>query len=60
MLKRNIAYPIVLFVFFTIYQLIFTDQVEWMRNIIFSLIVYVFYIFWEWASVPFDWNKNKK
>lgn len=58
MCKRNIGYPIIFFVCFTVYQLVFNDNVEWFKNIVLAIIVFLFYIFWAWVSVPYDWSKK--
>lgn len=40
--------------------MIFEDAVEWMNNFLLSVIVYAFYLFWDWAGIPYDWNKKDK
>lgn len=60
MLKRNIGYPILYFVCFSVYQLIFNDTVEWINNLLLSVFVYLFYVFFEWANIPYDWSKKRK
>lgn len=59
MFKKNIGIPIIMFIFLAGKQSLFNDEIQWIQNGLFSIFLYVVYMFWEWASVPFDWGKKK-
>lgn len=50
----------IFFVLLTIYQLIFKDEVDWIENIIGSLIFFLVNFLYEWSKIPYKWNKNNK
>ena len=41
-----------LFVFLTITQLFFTDEIQWLSNIGLSIFVYIGYVLWDWFYTP--------
>lgn len=59
MFRKYIWLPIFVFTFGTVFQLIFYSEIQWVYNIMFSVVFYLIYVFWEWSKKPYDWNKNK-
>ncbi|TFJ93132.1 hypothetical protein [Lentibacillus salicampi] len=59
MFKKYIWIPVFVFVFGTVLQLIFNNEIGWVHNILFSILFYLIYVFWEWSKKPYDWNENK-
>ncbi|GAA0602980.1 hypothetical protein GCM10009001_20020 [Virgibacillus siamensis] len=59
MFGKYIWIPIFVFTFGTVLQLIFNKEIPWVHNILFSVFVYLIYVFWEWSKKPYGWNKNK-
>ena len=59
MFKSNIGLPLMLFVFLTLKQLIFNDEVEWIGNIGISIFTFLLYVFWEWTRKSYKRNENK-
>lgn len=50
--RNHIGLPIMLFVFLTITQLFFTDEIQWLSNIGLSIFVYIGYVLWDWFYTP--------
>lgn len=59
MLKKSLRYPIIYFFAAALSQLIIHQQVKWMHNLGICFLIFLFMLFYHWASVPFNWNKNK-
>lgn len=50
---------IIVFLFLTVKQLIFNNEIHWIDNIGLSLSVFLAYIFVEWARKPHEYKKDK-
>ncbi|GAA0494141.1 hypothetical protein GCM10008986_20820 [Salinibacillus aidingensis] len=59
MFKNSMIYGLIFFVGFTIKDILFSEEIQWVDNIGISIIVFLINILWEWAKKPYDWNKNK-
>lgn len=60
MFKSNVPLLIIFFVLITLKQLTFNDEIQWIDNIVMSVLLFLVYVFWEWAKKPYDWSKNDK
>lgn len=56
MLKNSIINALIFFVGFTINDLIFNEEIQWIDNIGILVFTFLFYAFWEWSKKPYDWN----
>ncbi len=52
-------YGLIFFVGFTISDILFSEEVQWVDNIGISVIVFLINTLWNWAKKPYDWDKNK-
>ena len=59
MFKKSIGIPIIMFLFLAIKQLIFDSEILWIDNMLFSVFLFLFHAFWEWANIQYDWSKHK-
>ncbi|GAA0427638.1 MAG: hypothetical protein ACQEWU_02595 [Bacillota bacterium] len=59
MFKYNIGFPILLFVTITLKQFFFNNYINWIDNIGLSILVFLFYNFWEWSKKSYQWHKDK-
>ncbi|GAQ19033.1 membrane protein [Oceanobacillus picturae] len=60
MFKSSMIIAFVFFAVFTFRDLIFSEKVQWLDNIILFVIAFLIYFLWEWSKVPLDWSENKK
>ncbi|EMR05576.1 hypothetical protein C772_02396 [Bhargavaea cecembensis DSE10] len=58
MLKSSVRYGLFLFAGLTLWQLIVHREVEWGMVVAVSVLAGFFNLLWDWAKVPYDWNKR--
>ncbi|WP_239747307.1 hypothetical protein [Mammaliicoccus sp. G-M30] len=44
-----ISFSVIMLILLTIFNLIFSDGIEWTKNVILSVITYPIYLFFDWA-----------
>ncbi|MBP3951893.1 hypothetical protein [Bacillus suaedae] len=59
MLKWNLTYGLSFFAVFTINDMIFSEEIQWIDNLGISILAFLFKSLWEWSKKPYDWNKHK-
>ena len=52
MFKRNIVFFLAAFIFLTVKQFIFNDPIRWLDHTGLSLIIFLAYVFRDWAKKP--------
>lgn len=54
--KYNIGFLMSVFILLIMKQLIFEEEIQWIHNIMYSILFYLVYNLWEWLIKPI--NKN--
>jgi len=58
MFKQSIRFPLIFFVVLTVLKFISNKEVNWIENIMSSLIMFLFILLYKWAEIPYKWNKD--
>jgi isoprenylcysteine carboxyl methyltransferase (ICMT) family protein YpbQ len=58
MFKDSIRFPLIFFVVSTIWQLIAKKEVNWIDNLGVCFIMFVIFLLYNWAKVPYKWKKG--
>ncbi|MGD6802033.1 hypothetical protein ACQCUR_05355 [Rossellomorea vietnamensis] len=59
MVKKSIGYSAVYLTTQIIYQLFIHNEIRWAENLGISFMVFWVSLFFQWADVPYDWNKKR-
>lgn len=59
MLKDSIRFPVIYFIVSIVWKVISNQEIDWMDHIMIFLIMVPMFLFWNWAKVPYDWEKHK-
>gem|GEM_PF-2356737 len=57
-IKKSIQYSLTSFILFITFQWLFRDDIQWGQIIGISILVFLFNIFYDWASIPYKWKKE--
>lgn len=60
MFKKSFSYALTYFMVATVWQSIFKNEINWIDNIGISSMMFVFFLFYNWSKVPYEWKKGEK
>ncbi|MDE0583224.1 hypothetical protein ON064_09265 [Planococcus sp. A6] len=60
MLMKNLKIALAFFLVFSFKDFLSGDEIQWINSLVFAGIVFVVYLFWDWAKEPYDWDKHKR
>jgi hypothetical protein len=58
MVSKSVRYPFIYFLILTGWQGIIDGQIKWMENAVISFLLFLVFIFLNWANKPYKWKKD--
>ena len=59
MLKQSIRFPVLYFVILTAIQFVKGKEISWVDNFMICFIIFLFFLLFIWADIPYKWKKDQ-